>query len=473
MDLENKHTGLYTDHYELTMAQGYFMQGMTETPAVFDYLFRSNPYQGGYTVFAGLSSLLEGLSSFSFDKESCRFLKSVNFDTEFLKYLERFRFNGDVYAVKEGEVVFPYEPLLRVEGNIIETQLVETLLLNAVNFESLIATKAARIRQSAGERKVIDFGFRRSHGTGGVQASKAAVSGGIDGTSNVISAFRYGLETKGTMAHSWVQSFEDELTAFRAYAEIYPDNCILLVDTYDTLNNGLPNAIRVGREMAKKGRKLLGIRLDSGDIEQLSKSSRELLDRAGLNYVKIVASNQLDEYSIRDLLDRSAPIDVFGVGTSLVTGRDSGALDGVFKLCSVNGRPSLKRSDSPAKITLPGKKKLVRFTNADGMFMADGITLDEEKGVTDIFDPGSPSNSFYMNGYPDEFLLEKVMEKGNITGGIKSPSEVSRYAAKRIASLPEEYKQFTEPQIYRTGISRKLLELRDRLVRNNNQGGEK
>jgi nicotinate phosphoribosyltransferase len=368
--------------------------------------------------------------------------------------------------VKEGELVFPNEPVVRVEGNIIETQLAETLLLNLLNFESLIATKASRIRQAAGDRTLIDFGFRRAHGPGGVQASKAAISGGIDSTSNVLSAFRYGLESSGTMAHSWVQSFEDEITAFRAFAEIYPDHCILLVDTFDTLNSGLPNAVEIGLELRRKGHELLGIRLDSGDLGHLSKKSREMLDRAGLTEVRIIASNQLDEYVIQDLLRESAPIDAFGVGTSLITGQDTGALDGIYKLCSINGKPTLKKSENPAKVTLPGIKKLIRFFSGEGYFLADGIALEEETEVTDFYDPGNPGSSIYLDGYHAETLLEKVMDQGSLAGGMSPPEKVAAYSRERMRALPAELKYLTEPHNYRTGISRKLLNLKTELLEN-------
>jgi len=464
MPILNQHMGLYTDHYELTMAQGYYQSGKKDTPAGFDYFFRKYPYDGGYVVFSGLEEFLEMLGNFRFDREDCNFLEQIGFDPEFLSYLLDFRFEADIYAPEEGEVVFPYEPCVRVEGNIIETQLIETLLLNLLNFESLIATKAARIKQVAGNKLLMDFGLRRAQGFGGIQASRAAVTGGFDKTSNVYSAFHYGLESTGTMAHSWVQSFSDELTAFRIFAEKFPDSCILLVDTYDTLKNGVPNAIKVGLEMQKQGNKLHGIRLDSGDLAYLSKQSRQMLDMAGLEYVQIVASNQLDEYVIKSLIEQGAPIDVFGVGTALVTGKGEGALDGVYKLSMINGEPSLKVSENIKKTTLPGKKTLYRFRDENGMFAADGIVLEEENSVDVIYHPFEPEKSLNISRYSREEITKKVMKKGIITASKKTLEMISKFSQSRLAYLPEEHKRFMNPHTYKVGISKRLLDLREKLA---------
>ncbi|MGH2567747.1 MAG: nicotinate phosphoribosyltransferase, partial [Bacteroidota bacterium] len=325
-----EHTALYTDFYQLTMAQGYFLTGKSETSAAFDYFFRENPFEGGYVVFAGLSDFLETLQDFRFAKDDLDYLAQVGLQEPFLRYLQQFQFRGTIHSVREGEVVFPVEPIVRVEGNIVETQIIETLLLNFLNFESLIATKAARIKFAAGSRRVVDFGLRRAQGLGGIFASKAAVLGGVEATSNLYTAYHWDLEVSGTQGHSWIQSFDDELSAFRKFAEIFPDRCVLLVDTYNSLRSGIPNAITVAKELESKGHRLVAIRLDSGDLAYLSKHARAMLDAAGLGYVKIVVSNQLDEYVIRSLLEQGAPVDVFGVGTHLVTGRNSPALDGVY-----------------------------------------------------------------------------------------------------------------------------------------------
>ncbi len=320
------------------MAQGYFLSGKKDTPARFDYFFRKAPFNGSFVIFAGLHNLLEMLEGFSFDTDALYFLESRRFNPKFLEYLGNFRFEGNVFASPEGEIVFPYEPLISVEGSLIECQLIESMLLNIINFKSLIATKASRISHAAGNREFVDFGLRRGQGTGSIQASRAAIIGGAASTSNMLAACHYGLKSTGTQAHSWIQSFEDELSAFRQFSRTFPENCILLVDTYDTLRTGVPNAIKVAKEMEREGNKLSGIRLDSGDLAYLSKNARKMLDDEGLQYVKIIASNQLDEYVIRSLREQNAPIDSFGVGTNLITGKKDAALDGVYKLVHSDGR---------------------------------------------------------------------------------------------------------------------------------------
>jgi nicotinate phosphoribosyltransferase len=335
-------TATYTDQYEIAMGQGYFLAGRQAEYAVFDYFFRKNPFGGGYTVFAGLPDLLAVLENLRFDREDLDFLRAQEFHLDYLAYLKDFRFRGTLYAPPEGDLAFPTRPVLRVEGLLIETQIIETLLLNILNFQSLIATKASRIRHVAKDGVLIDFGLRRAQGLGGYHASRAAVVGGFDATSNARAARDFNLQPSGTMAHSYVQSHESELAAFRSFAAARPNDCVLLVDTYDTLQSGVPNAITVAREMEKKGQRLKAIRLDSGDLAYLAKRSRAMLDAAGLQEVKIAASNQLDEYVIRSLMSQGAPIDVFGVGTSLVIGRPDAALDGVYKMAAVDGRPVIK-----------------------------------------------------------------------------------------------------------------------------------
>jgi len=325
--------GLYTDFYELTMAQGYFACNKQNQQVVFDYYFRTNPYNGGFTVFAGLSDFLQMLENFVFSESDLEFLQHQGIDQTFVDALRNFRFEGKIYSVQEGEIVFPNEPLMRVEGNIVECQLIESFLLNILNFESLIATKAYRIKLAGGKRPFSDFGLRRAQGLGAIHASRAACIGGADSTSNVLSAKFFGVPVSGTMAHSWVLSFDNELEAFRAYAKTHPDNTVLLVDTYDTLRSGVPNAITVANEMQKNGYTLKGIRLDSGDLAYLSKKARKMLDLAGLRDVKIIASNQLNEYVIKTLIkDQNAAIDAFGIGTELITGKGNAALNNWFAL---------------------------------------------------------------------------------------------------------------------------------------------
>ena len=335
-------TGNYTDLYEIRMGEVSFLENRKDNPVSFDYFFREIPNKGGYVLFAGLDELLGILEDLHFSAEDIAFLRKLNFDPSYIDYLEKFRFFGTVYSVREGEVVFPNCPILRVEGTQVEAQLVESLLLNILNFESLIATKASRMRYVAGDRILSDFGLRRAQGPGSILAARSAIIGGFDSTSNVYAAEEYGLEVAGTMAHSFVESYDSEIEAFRAYARTSPGQCIFLVDTYDTLHSGIPNAIIVAKEIEKLGFRAAGIRLDSGDLAYLAKAARHLLDEAGLHYIKIVASNKLDEFVIRSLLEQSAPIDIFGIGTRLVTGQPDAALDGVYKLSMAGGKPRLE-----------------------------------------------------------------------------------------------------------------------------------
>jgi nicotinate phosphoribosyltransferase len=456
---------LYTDFYELTMAQGYFLSGRKDERASFDYFFRHNPFNSGYVVFAGLGDLLEILEKFRFYEEEIEYLREQGFKEEFLTYLRDFRLNVDLYSAKEGEIVFPNEPIIRVEGNIIEAQILETLILNIINFQSLIATKAARIKYAADGKKVLDFGLRRAQGLGGIQASKAAIIGGVEATSNVYAAFEYEIPASGTMAHSWIQSFDDELTAFRKYAEYYPDNCILLVDTYSTLQSGVPNAIKVGKELEKKGHRLKGIRLDSGDLAYFAQKSREQLDNAGLDYVKIAASNQLDERVITSLMSQNAPIDLFGVGTRLVTGYETPALDGVYKLSSVNDEPKMKLSENIEKLTLPGRKKIIRYCEEDGSFYGDGIALIDEDEPDTMYHPHYPAKHAKVTPFKAELLLHPVMKNGDTVIDLPTATESSKYLNKRLTLLNPEHKRFDNPHIYKVGISEKLMNLRDSLAK--------
>ncbi len=466
MSFLNRNTGLYTDHYELTMAQGYFFTGRQNVSSCFDYFSRKNPFKGGYTVFAGLNDLLKALEEFRFDEQACSYLWKIGFDEKFVKYLSNFRFKGNVYSVKEGEVVFPDEPVLRIEGNVIETQVVETMVLNILNFESLIATKASRMREVAGNKLLIDFGLRRSQGLGGIHASSAAIIGGFDKTSNLYSAKQYNLVSSGTMAHSWVQTYGNELEAFRKFAEYYPNTSILLVDTYDTLKSGVPNAIKVAKELEEKGYQLQGIRLDSGDLAYLSKQARKMLDKEGLEYVKIAASNQLDEHIIHSLLAQGAPIDVFGVGTALVTGKDDPALDGVYKIGMFDDQPTMKVTENITKNSLPGIKNIYRYFDKQGCFYADAICLNNENQPQHIFHPHYPGKNTGLKEYTAENIIHPVMKEGKTVGKFLSPDgKIAEYAKKRLKQLPKEHKRFVNPHIYKVGISKKLLDLRDSLMK--------
>jgi len=459
------YTATYTDHYQLTMAQAYFLDGKKDDSAVFDYFFRKLPFEGGYAIFAGLEVLLDILSELKFDNEDLGFLKAKGFNPDFIDYLRKFRFTGNIYSSREGDLVFPVRPVIQVEAGIIEAQIVETILLNVLNFQTLIATKAGRMRQAAGERALIDFGLRRSQGPGGYYASRAAFIGGFNATSNVVAGRDFNIPVSGTMAHSYIESFDDELTAFMHFSKDQPDDCVLLVDTYNTLKSGLPNAIATAKEMEKNGQRLRGIRLDSGDLAYLSKQSREMLDNAGLDYVKIAVSNQLDEFIIKSLLEQQAPVDIFGVGTSLVTGYPDAALDGVYKLASVNGDPRIKISENVNKVTLPHRKQVFRVLDNDGRFAgADAITLSVETDTDMIFHPVFPDKSLHVGNRKKEPLLNKVMQNGKRSQESIPLSQIASYSKERLEMLPAEYKRFDNPHVYKVGLSRKLRDERDRLI---------
>jgi len=457
-------TGTYTDLYQLTMAQVYYLSGKQNQEAVFDYFFRKIPFEGGYAVFAGLADVLDVLHNLEFAKEDISYLKHIGLDAQFVHSLEHFRFRGSVYAMKEGEIIFPNEPLLRVEGTILEAQIVETMLLNILNFQSLIATKAARMRSVAGNKSLSEFGLRRSQGLGGYHATRASVIGGFDSTSNVKAALDFGIPVVGTMAHSFIQSFDDELSAFREFASHRHEHCVLLVDTYDTLKSGIPNAIIVANEMKQNGHQLQGIRLDSGDLAYLSTQARKMLDAAGLQYVTITVSNQLDEWTIKSLLDQHAPIDVFGVGTSLVTAPPDAAMDGVYKLASAAGRPRIKLSENLKKITLPDKKQVYRLKGESGNFLgADVITLDTEHNPTIMYHPLEPDKSLNLVGMVQEPLLHKVMEQGKPLLSHPTLKESAAYCQRRLSLLPQEHKRFYNPHVYKIGISEQLRDERNLL----------
>jgi nicotinate phosphoribosyltransferase len=361
--------------------------------------------------------------------------------------------------------VFPVRPVLQIEANIIEAQIIETLSLNILNFQTLVATKASRMRQAAEGRVLIDFGLRRAQGPGGYYASRAAFVGGFDGTSNVLAGRDYEIPVSGTMAHSFIESFDDELSAFIHFAEVQPKDCVLVVDTYDTLKSGLPNAVTVAKKMEEKGQRLNGIRLDSGDLAYLAKECRKKLDNEGLSYVKIAVSNQLDEYIIKSLLDQQAPIDIFGVGTSLVTGHPDGALDGVYKLSYANGKPRIKLSENVSKITLPHLKQVFRILDNDAKFIgADAVTMFDEQDVNVMHHPMYPLKLLSVANNIKEPLLQKVIGNGLRLNSPLPLPEIAEYSRRRLEKLPEEYKRFDNPHIYKVGISEKLQTERDRLI---------
>ncbi|WP_027966937.1 nicotinate phosphoribosyltransferase [Halomonas halocynthiae] len=459
-------TATYTDLYQLSMAQVYFKSETHLQDAVFDYYFRNNPFGGGYTIFAGLEDLLKSIESLRFSDADLAYLSQQNFSDDFLAYLKAFRFRGRIASVSEGDVVFPNQPVLRVEGTLIETQVIETLLLNLLNFQSLIATKACRMRWIAGDRALLDFGLRRAQAAGGYYATRAAFVGGMNATSNVVAGKDFNIPVAGTMAHSFVQSYDDELAAFRDFAKHRPDGCVLLVDTYDTLRSGVPNAITVAKEMQARGQQLQAIRLDSGDLAYLSRQSRELLDAAGLHAVKIAASNSLDEYVIKSLQEQGAAIDVYGVGTNLVIGKPDGALDGVYKLVYSNGKPRIKLSDSLEKVTLPHAKQVSRLTTAEGGWVgADVIGLSDDADVEVMHHPADPFKRMELGQLHQEPLLHEVMANGEISITLRSLAEIAEYCQQRFAKLPQEYKRFDNPHRYKVGLSTTLKQAQEALIK--------
>lgn len=457
-------TASYTDLYQLTMAQVYF-RTKPDGRAVYDYYFRNNPFNGGYSIFAGLEDVLDILETLKFSSSDIAYLEQHGFEASFLDYLKDFRFRGTIYSSREGDVIFPDRPILQVEANIIEAQIIETLLLNILNFQTLIATKANRIRHSAKTETLIDMGLRRAHATGGYYASRAAIIGGFDSTSNVKAAEDYNIPSSGTMAHSFIQSYEDELQAFRDFSKIRPKNCVLLIDTYNTLKSGLPNAITVAKEMERNGEQLLAVRLDSGDLAYLAKKTRKMLDGANLGYVKIVASNQLDEYVIKSLKEQGAPIDIFGVGTNLVTGKPDAAIDGVYKLSEYNGEPRMKLSENIIKVSLPYKKQVYRMLDKNGLFYgADAVAVFNEENVQRMEHSFDSNKSLDLTRFDHEPLLQKVMENGKKTMLAQTVNEISEYSKSRLSKLPEEYKRFQNPHIYKIGLSTQLKQERDKLI---------
>lgn len=462
--LNFKISATYTDLYQLTMAQVYFLDNQQDNTAIFDYYFRQLPYDGGYAIFAGLEDVLELLENLRFDEEDIHFLRQQGFNSKFTEFLKDFRFRGDVYACREGDLVFPIRPIVSVKASIIEAQIVETVLLNVLNFQTLIATKARRIRETAGDSLLIDFGLRRAQGLGGYSASRACMIGGFDGTSNTITGRDYEIPVSGTMAHSFIQNYEDELTAFRTYARHWPDDCILLVDTYDTLRKGIPNAITIGKELEKSGHRLQGIRLDSGDLAYLAKESRKMLDDAGLDYVMITASNQLDEYVIRSLKAQDAPIDLFGVGTNLVTGQPDANLDGVYKLCYSHDQPRIKFSENIKKMNLPHHKQVHRVIGKDDHFYGvEAVGLFDEERVNIMHHPYDESKSLSLTDLHMEPLLHKVMEEGSRITSPNSWQKIKVYSQQQMEKLPPEYKRLDNPHTYKIGISSNLKGERDRL----------
>lgn len=463
---------LLTDLYELTMLAGYFEEGMQDHPATFDLFFRELPFQGGYAVFAGLEPALRYLAELRFAADDLTYLQSLGiFKPAFLAFLSSFRFRGNVTAPPEGSLVFANEPLLTVDGPLAEAQFVETALLNIINFQTLVATKAARLTLAAAPGEVIEFGLRRAQGPdGGLSVARAACVGGVRSTSNVLAGQLYGLPLRGTHAHSWVMAFPDELTAFRAYADSFPDSSVLLVDTYDTLTSGLPHALTVARELRARGHELLGIRLDSGDLAYLSREARRLFDQAGFPQVRIVASNELDETVIQSIRSEGGRIDVYGVGTRLATcaGEGGGALGGVYKLVRFAGQPRLKVTSDIAKATLPDRKRLLRASNDEGRFLMDVLALAEEevRPGDRVYDPTNPSrNKLLPAGAQLEDLRRIVMEGGTAVCDPPPLPDLAERCAHQLQQLPEGSLRLINPHRYKVAMSQGLHDLRQELMK--------
>lgn len=469
---------LLTDFYELTMMQGYFNNDNNDT-VVFDVFYRSNPSGGGYSICAGLEQVIDYIKNLRFKEDDIEYLRSLKiFDENFLSYLKDFRFTGDVYAIPEGTVVFPMEPLMKVIAPIMEAQLIETAILNIINHQSLIATKASRVVYAAQGKPVMEFGLRRAQGPdAGTLGARAAVIGGCIGTSNVLSAKLYDMPALGTHAHSWIMSFDDELTAFRKYAQLYPQNTTLLVDTYDTLRSGVPNAIKVFTELRDSGKMpaKYGIRLDSGDLAYLSKKARKMLDAAGFKEATITASSDLDEYLIDSLISQDAKIDSWGVGTNLITSRDCPSFGGVYKLAAIKRdgvfHPKIKLSENQFKITNPGNKKIYRiYENESGKVKADLITLVEEefssKNPLLLFDPHATWKKTYLE--PDTYTLRELLVPIFISGECvyQSPSvmDIRNYCAKEQETLWDEARRLVNPHNVYVDLSNKLYQMKQQLL---------
>jgi nicotinate phosphoribosyltransferase len=474
----NQNLTLLTDFYELTMMQGYYNYGHNNV-VVFDLFYRENPCGGGYAICAGLEQLIDYINNLRFGDDDIEYFRSLGiFNEAFLKYLKSFRFSGDIYAIPEGTVVFPMEPLVKVVAPIMEAQLIETAILNIINHQSLIATKASRVVYAAKGRPVMEFGLRRAQGPdAGTLGSRAAVIGGCIGTSNVLSAKLYDMPALGTHAHSWIMSFDDELTAFRKYAQLYPQNTILLVDTYDTLRSGVPNAIRVFRELREQGRMPLkyGIRLDSGDLAYLSKKARKMLDEAGFTDAAITASSDLDEYIIDSLIAQGARIDSWGVGTKLITSRDCPSFGGVYKLASIKKDgvfiPKIKLSESHWKVTNPGNKKIYRiYDKESGKVKADLITLNDEVFSSAdpllLFDPVATWKKTYLE--PDSYTMRELLVPVFIEGKCvyTSPSvmEIRDYCSRELDTMWDEVKRLVNPHVVYVDLSEKLYQMKVQLL---------
>lgn len=472
---------MMTDLYQLTMMYGYFKCGMRDNLATFDMFYRSKDETTHYAIMAGLEQLIDYVENLRFDDEAIDYLRRMGiFDEDFLAELKNFKFHGDIWAVPEGTIVFSNEPLIRVTAPIFEAQLIETALLNIINHQTLIATKASRVVQAAEGGVVMEFGLRRAQGPdAGIYGARAAIIGGCNGTSNVLTGQMYDMPAMGTHAHSWVMSFPTELDAFRKYAELFPTSCLLLVDTFDTLRSGVPNAITVFKELREKGYEPKGIRLDSGDLAYLSREARKMLDDAGFPNTVICASGDLDENLIRDLKLQGAAIDTWGVGTKLITSEDCPSLGGVYKLSAeyVDGRiiPKMKISENPVKITNPGVKKLYRiYDKENGKAVADLIALDHEvydenKPLT-IYDPINTWKSMTLTNYTMKELQVPVFKGGERVYQSPTLMEIQKHCKEDLDTFWDQYKRLLNPHRYKVDLSDSLWMLKNSMLQQLRRG---
>lgn len=471
---------LLCDFYELTMSNGYFINGFSDKIAYFDVFFRKVPDGGGFAIAAGLEQVIEYIENLRFSKDDIKYLKDLNmFSDSFLEYLSNFRFTGDIYAVPEGTPVFPNEPIITVKAPVIEAQIIETFILLSINHQSLIATKANRIVRAARGRIVLEFGSRRAQGAdGAVLGARAAYIAGCEGTACAMTDKLYGVPAGGTMAHSWIQMFDSEYEAFKTYCELYPNNSTLLVDTYNVLKRGVPNAIRAFKEvLLPRGITKCAIRLDSGDMTYLSRKAREILDKAGLTECKIVASNALDEYIISDLISQGACIDIFGVGERLITSKSEPVFGGVYKLCAIKGEngeviPKIKLSENVTKITNPHFKKVYRlFENETGKAIADQLcvydeTIDQTKEL-ELFDPEATWKRKTITDFTAKELLAPIFIEGKKVYKVPTIRETREYCKEQIAFLWDEVKRFEFPHEYYVDLSQRLWDIKHKLIEEN------
>ncbi len=460
---------LLTDFYQLTMCNGYLLERIADKNAVYDLFFRSAPFKGVYTICYGISKAIRDISELKFTSQDIEFLKSNNsFSEEFLRYLENWKCRLTIRAMDDGRVVFPNEPIVEVEGPLIQCQFIETYLLNCFNFPTLCATKANRMWLVSGKQPILEFGLRRAQGPdGALTASEAAMVGGCVGSSNVLAGKLCDINISGTQAHSWVMAFDSELESFRAYAKHYPDTCILLVDTYDILKSGVPNAITVGKELESQGKKLVGVRIDSGDLAYFSRKTRTMLNEAGLDYVKVVVSNDIDEYIIAEINRNRGEVDIWGIGTKLATCFDQPALGGVYKLVEEENEPKIKISSNVEKTTIPCKKQVYRVYDEDDFMTGDIMELLTRSKLEEdlVYDPLNPLR-FYRLKNPDriEPLLKTKMESGKIIGNLQSWKDARKTMEEDITHLPEASVRLLNPQNYKVSISRTIHELRTALI---------